>query len=193
MPNTPRFISQLIEVVPSLWNPPPLSIASGGGSLLKRISDETGSSPVPASRAPAFPPLPHRLRDFRRVPPAAVEGVERRGAPVSAGRGEGAAAPPSRSLPAPGWAPGPPGIGGAGGCAPVARGARAGPLLPAGVAPPRRPRQGAPRGIPTNRLAGLGDWWGWRRLLRRRLREAALTRPPLRGAGQSTIATRVTR
>ena len=91
-PTPPRFISQLIEVVPSLWNPPPLSIASGGGSLLKRISDETGSSPVPASRAPAFPPLPHRLRDFRRVPPAAVEGVERRARRPRPG--EGRALPP---------------------------------------------------------------------------------------------------
>ena len=150
-------------------------------------------SPVPASRAPAFPPLPHRLRDFRRVPPAAVEGVERRERRTRPG--EGRALPPLPRAPSQPRAgrPDRPGIACPGGSAPVARGARAGPLLPAGVAPPRRTRQGAPRAIPTNRLAGLGDWWGWRRLLRRRLREAALTRPPLRGAGQSTIATRVTR
>ena len=75
---------------------------------------------------------------------------------VSAGRGEGAAAPPSRSLPAPAERPDRPG-------SPVPAEAR---RLPGAHArgpcsrrasPPRRTRQGAPRGIPTNRLAGLGD------------------------------------
>lgn len=60
------------------------------------------ANPVPPLRAPAFPPLPHRLRDLRRVPPAAVEGVERRGAPVAAGRGEGVTAPALALPPRPG-------------------------------------------------------------------------------------------
>ena len=55
-PQHHRFISQLVEVVPLLWNPPPLSITSGGGSLLKRISDETGPSPFrPPGRPPSHP------------------------------------------------------------------------------------------------------------------------------------------
>lgn len=58
------------------------------------------ANPVPQFRAPAFPPLPHRLRDPHRLS-GGMEGVESR-ARRSGGRGEGVTAPALALPPRPG-------------------------------------------------------------------------------------------
>ena len=121
------------------------------------------------------------------VSPAAVEGVESRAQRPRAGR-EGAFRPLLALFPRPARAAG----------APSDRAGRVEtPRLPGAHALGPRPRRAWPlrpgrvkaRPTTTAQIVRCApDWCGWRL----RLRGAALTRPALRGAGQSTIATRVT-